>query len=149
MASTNFTSLTRALAQGRIQFDSTVDGSADTFKVLLVTSIPTEGNFDSWANRSDITNEVTAGGGYTTGGIAQAFTLDALDTTNNRQSVTWTNITNGWTAATFGAAGAIIYRNSGTSTTDTLLHFIDFGGTVTCTNGSFSITYSTPFYINR
>lgn len=147
MASTNFTNLPRALAQGRLQFDNTVDGSADTFKVLLVSSVPTSGNFDSWANRSDVTNEIT-GTGYSSGGIAQAFTFDSLDTTNNRQPITWTNITNGWTASSFSAVGAIIYRNSGSAATDTLVSFVDFSGTVTCSNGSFSITYSTPTYIN-
>lgn len=144
MASANFTNLPRALAKGDIDFDT------NTFKVLLVSSLPSEANLDAWANRSDVTGvEVANGNGYTTGGIAQAFTLDAIDTTNNRQSVTWTNITNGWTSSTFSAVGAIIYKNSGTSTTDTLLHLVDFGGTVSCTAGNFSITYSTPFYINR
>jgi hypothetical protein len=142
MASSNFTNTPRAFAQGTINFGS------NTFKVLLVSSIPSEANLDAWANRSDITNEIT-GTGYTAGGIAQAFTLDAIDTTNNRQSVTYTNITNGWTASTFSAVGAIIYKNSGVSTTDTLLHFVDFFATVTCTAGNFSITYSTSFYLNR
>ena len=143
MASANFTNLPRAFAKGDIDFD------INTFKVLLVTALPSETNLDAWANRSDVTNEVANGNGYATGGIAQAFTLDALDTTNNRQSITYTNITNGWTASTFSAVGAIIYKNSGNAATDTLLHLIDFGGTVTCSNGNFSITYSTPFYINR
>lgn len=142
MASANFTNLPRALAKGDIDFDT------NTFKVLLVSSLPSEANLDAWANRSDVTGEVT-GTGYTAGGIAQAFTLDAIDTTNNRQSITYTNITNGWTSATFSAQGAIIYKNSGTASTDTLLHLVDFGGTVSCTAGNFSITYSTPFYINR
>lgn len=142
MASANFTNLPRALAKGDIDFD------VNTFKVLLVSSLPSEANLDAWANRSDVTNEIT-GTGYTAGGIAQAFTLDAIDTTNNRQSITYTNITNGWTSATFSAVGAIIYKNSGTASTDTLLHLVDFGGTVSCTAGNFSITYSTPFYINR
>ncbi len=142
MASANFTNLPRALAKGDIDFDTA------TFKVLLVSSLPSEANLDAWANRSDVTGEVT-GTGYSAGGIAQAFTLDAIDTTNNRQSVTYTNITNGWTTATFSAVGAIIYKNSGSAATDTLLHVVDFGGTVSCTAGNFSITYSTPFYINR
>ena len=142
MASANFTNLPRALAKGDIDFDT------NTFKVLLISSIPSEANLDAWANRSDVTNEIT-GTGYTAGGIAQAFTLDAVDTTNNRQSVTWTNITNGWTSATFSAVGAIIYKNTGTASTDTLLHMVDFGGTVSCTAGNFNITYSAPFYINR
>ena len=142
MASANFTNLPRALAKGDLDFD------ANTFKVLLVSTLPSEANLDAWANRSDVTGEVT-GTGYTAGGIAQAFTRDAIDTTNNRQSVTYTNITNGWTGATFSAVGAIIYKNSGSAATDTLLHLVDFGGTISCTAGNFSITYSTPFYINR
>jgi len=142
MASINFTNLTRALVQGNLNFGS------NTFKVLLVSAAPTEAQLDAWANRSDITNEIV-GTGYTATGLAQAFTLDAIDTTNNRQSITWTNIINGWTGATFSAFGAIIYKNSGTNTTDTLLHYIDFGSPVSCTNGTFSISYSTPLYINR
>lgn len=142
MASSNFTNFTRNLAIARHNF------SSDTLKVLLVSSVPSEANLDAWVSRADVTNEIT-GTGYTAGGIAQAYTLDALDTTNNRQSITLTNITNGWTTATFSAVGAIVYKNSGTSSTDYLLDFIDFGGTVTCTAGNFSITYSTPLYITR
>lgn len=142
MASANFTNLPRHLAKADIDFDTA------TFKVLLVSSVPSEANLDAWVYRSDVGNEIT-GTGYSAGGISQAFTLDAVDTTNNRQSVTWTNITNGWTSATFSAVGAIIYQNVGSAATDRLLHFVDFGGTVSCTSGNFSITYSTPFYINR
>lgn len=142
MASQNFTYLPRALAKADLDFDTL------TAKVLLVTSIPTEGNFDAWVYRSDVGNEHAATGNYTTGGIAQAYTLGALDTTNNRQPITWTNITNGWTSATISAVGAIIYKDTGLNTTDILLHFVDFGGTISSTNGNFSITYSTPFYIN-
>lgn len=142
MASANFTNLARHLAKADIDFDTS------TFKVLLVSSVPSETNLDGWVYRADVTNEIT-GTGYSAGGIAQAFTLDAIDTTNNRQSVTYTNITNGWTSATFSAVGAIIYQNTGNAATDRLLHFIDFGGTVSCSSGNYSITYSSPFYINR
>lgn len=142
MASANFTNLTRALAKADIDFDTV------TCKVMLLSAVPSETNLDAWANRSDVTSEIS-GTGYTAGGIAQAFTLDAIDNTNNRQSVTYTNITNGWTTATFTAAAAIIYKNTGTASTDTLMHMVDFGGNVSCTAGNFSITYSTPFYINR
>ena len=142
MASTNFTNLTRNLALARHNFGS------DTLKVILVSSVPSETNFDNWVARSDVTNEVT-GTGYSAGGIAQSYSLDALDTTNNRQPVTLTNITNGWTSATISAVGAIICKNSGVASTDYLVSFVDFGGTVTCTNGTFSITYTAPLYINR
>ena len=142
MASANFTNLPRALAKGDIDFDTL------TCKVMLISALPSEANLDAWANRSDVTTEIT-GTGYTAGGIAQAFTLDAIDTTNNRQSVTYTNIVNGWTNSTLSAVGAIIYKDSGSAATDTLLHVLDFGGTVSSTAGNFSITYSAPFYINR
>lgn len=142
MASANFSNLPRHLAKGDLDYDTA------TFKVLLISSVPSETNLDAWVYRSDVTNEIT-GTGYTAGGIAQAFTLSALDTTNNRQAVTYTDITNGWTTATFSAVGAIIYKDTGNSATDILLHMIDFGGTVSCTAGNYSITYSAPFYINR
>ena len=79
MASSNFTNLARALAKGDLDFDT------NTFKVMLVSAIPSEANLDAWANRSDVTSEIS-GTGYTAGGIAQAFTLDALDTANTRIS---------------------------------------------------------------
>lgn len=142
MASSVFTNTARSFATAKFDF------SANTLKVMLVSSVPSEANLDAWTNRSDVTNEIT-GTGYTAGGIAQAFTLNAIDTTNNRQSVTLTNIVNGWTASTFSALGAIVYKNSGTNTTDTLLEFVDFLGTVSCTAGNFSITYTSDFLISR
>ena len=144
MASTNFTNFTRNLATGGHVFGT------DTHKILLCASAPSESNLDSWVNRSDVTGvEVAAGSGYSTGGIAVTLTLDAIDTTNNRQSITPTNITNGWTSSTFSAVGAIIYKNSGSSATDKLITYVDFGGTVSCSSGTFSITFSTPIYITR
>lgn len=138
MASFNFTSLSRDLAKANIDFDTAA------LKVLLVSSVPSGANQDAWDFRNDVTNEI-AGVGYLLGGIAQAFTLDALGA--NAQTITYTNIVNGWTGATFSAVGAIIYRDSGAAATDNLLHFVDFGGTVSCSSGTFSITYSSPFTI--
>lgn len=142
MASFTFTNVPRHLAKADIDFDTA------TFKVLLVSSVPTTtdttGNQDAWDHRSDVGNEIT-GSGYTAGGIAQAFTLNALGTAG--QTITYTNITNGWTSSTFAALGAIIYLNSGSSATDILLHFIDFNGAISCTAGNFSITYSSTFSI--
>lgn len=142
MASANFGNLTRALAKGDIDFDTM------TCKVLLVSSLPNETLLDTWANRSDVNNEIT-GTGYTAGGIAQAYTLDAYDATNNRQPITYTDNATAWTAATISAVGAIIYKNTGNAATDTLLHLVDFGGTVAVTAGTFALDYTAPFYINR
>lgn len=144
MSSFNFTNIAKHLAKADIDWDTA------TFKVLLVSSIPTTtdttGNQDTWEFRNAITNEIT-GTGYSAGGIAQAFTLNALTLVGGKQTITWTNISNGWTGSTFSAVGAIIYLNTGTSSTDILLHFVDFGGTVSCSSGNFSITYSNTFDI--
>lgn len=138
MASFNFDGLARSLAKADVDFDTA------SLKVLLVTSAPTR----TWTTRSQITNEVT-GTNYTAGGIAQAFTLDAIDNTNHRQSITLTNITSGWTGATFtGVVGAVVYVNTGTSSTDTLLTYVEFSTVTQPTDGTFSITYSAPLYIN-
>lgn len=143
MASANFSNLPLHLANGAINF-----GTA-SFKCMLVTSVPTETNLDAWVNRSDVTNEVVAGGGYATGGVAVTATVSAVDTTNNRVSITFSNLAPGWTTSTISAAAAIVYLNSGLNTTDKLITMVDFGGTVSSTNGNYSVTFSTPLYINR
>jgi hypothetical protein len=108
MPTSNFTNLTRSLVKGEIDFDTA------SFKVMLVSSVLTEAQLDTWATRSQVTNEIT-GTGYTAGGIAQPYTLDALDTANNRQPITYSNIAAGWTNATITAHGAIIYRDTGSA----------------------------------
>lgn len=143
MASTNFTNFPRALVSAGHNFTS------DTLKVLLVSAAPSEANLDAWANRSDITGIEVTGTGYSAGGIAQPYTLNALDTALNRQTITLTNIVDGWTGATISAVGAIVYKNSGSSATDKLITFVDFGGTVAVTGGTFSITYSTDLIVSR
>lgn len=142
MASSCFTNACRLLARGEFDFDT------DSIKVMLVSAVPSEADLDAWDFRNDVTTEIT-GTGYTAGGIIQPYTLSAVDTTNNRQGIVWSNILNGWTNSTFSAVGAIIYDNNGSAATDGLIQFIDFNGTVSCTAGNFSITYTTPFYINR
>lgn len=142
MASANFTNLTDHLAKAAINFGT------DSFKCLLVSSVPSEANLDSWVNRSDVTNEIS-GTGYTAGGVAVTATVGAVDTTNNRQSITFGNLSPGWTSATLTAVGCIIYKSTGVAGNDKLVTFVDFGGTVSSTAGNYSVTFSTPLYINR
>ena len=141
MASANFTNLADHLAKAAINF------STDSFKCLLVSSVPSSANLDAWVNRSDVTNEVT-GTGYTAGGVAVTLTVGSVDTTNNRVPVTPSNLSPGWTSSTISAVGAIIYKSTGTSSTDKLVSFVDFSGTVSSSSGNYSVTFSTPLYIN-
>jgi len=135
MASRNFTTYTRALLSAQVNMTTA------TVKTMLVSSVPTESNFDTWAFRSDVTNEIS-GTGYTTGGISQPFTLDALDTAGNRQTVTYTNIPSAWTSSSFSAVGSIQYIDTGSSATSRVIGFSDFGGTQTVSSGSFDLTYT-------
>lgn len=141
MASANFTNLSDHLAKAQINF------STASFKCLLVSAVPSATDLDTWINRSSVTTEVT-GTGYTTGGVAVTATVGSVDTTNNRVPITFGNLSPGWTTATISAVGAIIYLNSGAAATDKLVQFVDFGGTVSSTAGNYSVTFSTPIYIN-
>ncbi len=143
MASANFTNLTDHLAKAAVNF------STDTFKAILVTAVPSESDLDTFINRSSVTTEHAATGGYTAGGFAVTASVGAVDTTNNRVAVTYTCGSPTYTSATLSAVGCIIYKSTGNAATDKLLHFVDFGGTVTSTAGNYTVTFSTPFYINR
>jgi len=139
MASANVGNLTKKLA------DAYFTG---TFKFLLVSSLPSESDLDTFDFRNDITNEVAASGSYATGGATVTCTVGAYDATNNRTPVTFGNPA-AFTAATISAVGGWIYKSIGSAATDELVAFVDFGGTKTSTADTFTVTFSTPLYINR
>ena len=114
-----------------------IDGDADTFKALLVTSSYTP-NKGTHTRRSDITNEVT-GTGYTAGGVTCACTV-AKDTTNHRVTLTFAALS--WASSTITARGAVIYKSTGTAANDPLVAYVDFGSDVVSSAGTFSVTSS-------
>lgn len=118
-----------------------------TFKFLLVSSLPSESDLDTFDFRNDIANEVT-GAGYTAGGVNVSVSVGAVDTTNNRVPVTVSNLSPGWATATVSAVGGWIYKSTGNAATDELVQFVDFGGTVSSTSAAYSVTFSNPIYVN-
>ena len=82
---------------------------------------------------SDTANQVS-GTGYTTGGN----TLGSPVVANQTSVATLTFAQSQWTSATFGAAFGVIYNNSAS---DKLVVVLDFGGTKSCSNGTFTITF--------
>lgn len=138
MASSNALILTKRMA------DAYFTG---TYKFLLVTSAPSEADFDAYDFRDDVANEVV-GSGYTLGGVAATVTVGAVDTTNDRTPVTITNLAPGWTTSTITAVGGWLYKVIGSAATDQLVAFVDFGGSIVSTAGDFSVTFSTPLYVN-
>ena len=138
MAAGNALILTKRMA------DAYFTGS---FKFLLVSSVPSESDLDTFDFRDDIANEVT-GTGYTSGGVAATVTVGSVDTTNDRTPVTITDLTNAWTSSTISAVGGWLYKVVGSAATDQLVCFVDFGGTVTSTAGNYSVTFTAPIYVN-
>ena len=87
------------------------------------------------AYSSGVANQVgTSGTGYTTGGK----TLQNGTVANQTNVATVTFDTISWTSATFGAAYGVLYNNS---SSDKLIVVLDFGGTKSCSNGTFTITF--------
>ena len=87
----------------------------------------------STAYSSGTANQVS-GTGYTTGGK----TLQNGTVANQTSVATLTFDTISRTSATFGAAYGVIYNNSAS---DKLVVVLDFGGTKSCSNGTFTITF--------
>ena len=87
------------------------------------------------AYSSGVANQVgTSGTGYSTGGN----TLGSPVVANQTNVATLTFAQTQWTSATFGAAYGVIYNNS---SSDKLVVVLDFGGTKSCSNGTFTITF--------
>ena len=108
----------------------------DTFKLALYTANPyTTG---STAYSSGAANQVgTSGTGYSTGGNvlgSQAVTIATVTSYVDFADSTWSS-------ATFTAAFGAIYNSSDS---DKLVVVLDFGGSKTCTNGTFKITMPDP-----
>ena len=119
-----------------------------TYKALLVSSVPSESDLDTFDFRSDIVNEVANSGTYVAGGAAVTCSVGAVDAANNRVAVTFGNPAP-FTGATISAVGGWIYKAVGTAATDELVTYVDFGGTIVSTAGTFTVTLSTPLYVNR
>ena len=122
--------------------DSMVGGfnlSADTLKVVLVTSSYTP-NIDTHTKYSDITNEVV-GVGYTTSGQTLAGVTVSADLTGDKAILDANDVT--WTSSTITAAGAVIFKVSGASTTSPLIGYVDFSGSKSSSNGDFIVQWNT------
>ena len=112
----------------------THDFTSNTIKLALYTAgSGAPYSTSSTVYSSGVANEVS-GAGYTTGGN----TLGSPVVANQTNVATLTFAQTQFTSATFGAAYAVIYNNS---KSDKLVVVLDFGGTKSCSNGTFTITF--------
>lgn len=140
MASVIYNSFKRDIMNGSIDLDT------DTIKVLLVTASYTP-NQDAHDKRDDITNEVAAAGGYSTGGEALSTKSVTADNTDNEGVFTADPLT--WAASTITARGAVLYKSrGGASSADELICYIDFGSDKISSSGDFTITWNAEGILN-
>lgn len=119
-----------------------IDLNTDTFNVLLTTSAYTP-NQDTDDFRSDVTNEVANGNGYTTGGQALTGVSVTYDTGTNQVRISWTDPT--WPASTITARTAVIYKaRGGAATADELLAYVTNDVDVSSTSGTFTLDLPVP-----
>lgn len=122
-----------------------VNPNADTFYLMLVTATYTP-NKDTHTKRSDVTNEVS-GTGYDADGKAVTCTV-AKDTGNDRITYSFGSVS--WPASTITARAGVIYkRRGGAASADELVAYVDFGGNITSTNGTFQVTFSSPITLQN
>ena len=107
----------------------------DSFKIALYTSNP----YNTSSTVYVTTNEQSSGGGsnYTAGGIA--LTGNAVVSTGAVATCDFADTT--WTSATITAAFGTIYNDD---KSDKVCVVLDFGGSKTCTNGTFKISFPDP-----
>ena len=109
--------------------------ASDTFKLALYTSSP----YTTASTIYDATNETT-GTEYSAGG--NTLTGNAVSNVANYATVDFTDSVWGSpTPATFSAAFGAIYNSSASNK---LVVILDFGGTKSCSNGTFTVTFPSP-----
>ena len=111
----------------------------DTIKVMLCTSAYTPDQ-DAHIYKSSITNEVT-GTGYTAGGATLTNKTMTYDGATNTIKLDADDVV--WASSTITARYAVIYDDTGTDSTSTLLGYIDFSEDKISSAGDFKITWDT------
>lgn len=117
----------------------TVDLNEDVFGFMLMAGYSF--NQDTHRYRSDVTNELATGSGYTYGGATITGNTVSYDASSNE--IRWDFSDPSFTSASFSASQAMVFkRRGGTSSADEIVMYIEFGGTQTVSSGTF--TYQVP-----
>jgi hypothetical protein len=116
------------------------DWDSDSIKLALTTNAWTI-DPDNHDRFNDVTNELSTGGNYTAGGWVLAAPSASFDTASDQARFDATDVSQA--SATFTARKAVVYKNTGTSSTSPLITWLDFGADVSPSAGLFSITFDT------
>lgn len=117
--------------------------TSDTLKVMLLSAYTVGTTQDTAEFLSDVLAVATeaSGTGYTAGGA----TLASVTVTTSGHVVTLAAANPSWNASggSLAAAYAVLYDSTpGTNATDPLIAYVDFGGTQTASNATFTLTWN-------
>jgi hypothetical protein len=107
----------------------------DSFKLALYTSNP----YDTASTAYTATNEQSSAGGSNYTATGNALTGNAVVYSTAVASCDFAD--SSWTSATISAAFGAIYNDD---QSDKLCVVLDFSGTKTCTNGTFTVSFPSP-----
>jgi hypothetical protein len=120
-------------------------GANSAYKVMLVGTGSTYTPVKSHITLTDFTNNggvEASGTGYTAGGIAPA-NLSSLADSSNAINMTPDSVS--WNSSSISAKGAIFYN----SANGKMVAYVDFGGTVTSSNSTFTVSFTTPLKLQN
>ncbi len=119
-----------------------INWASDTVKVMLVDNTYTL-DIDAHSNKDDIDglSVEVSGTGYTAGGESLANKSVTRDDANDWSKYDADDVT--WASSTITARGAIVYLDSGTASTSTLIAYVDFVTDKSSSSGDFIIQWHT------
>jgi len=115
-----------------------VNWVSDTIKTSLhlVAYVP---NQDTDEFFSAATNELTATGGYTAGGVTLGSKSLTYDSPTNEARLIAGNAS--WASATFTCRIAVVYKSTGTAATSPVMGYVDMGADQSVSSGTFTIQW--------
>jgi hypothetical protein len=116
-------------------------GGSDIRVSLHTGYTPNQDTHTVWTDVS--ASECPATGNYSAGGATLAMSDATVDTGTNETRMDSSSATLVWSSSTISATHAIIHKYNATGSLDLLLGYVDFGGTVVSSNGTFTITWDT------
>ena len=106
----------------------------DSFKLALYTSNPYNTSSTVYVSTNEVsssgTNYTAAGNALTGNAVVAATAVASCDFADSS-----------WTSATITATHAALYNDD---QSDKLCVILDFGGSFTCTNGTFKVSFPSP-----
>jgi L-asparagine transporter-like permease len=124
-----------------------INWASDTIKVALLTSTYTP-NQDTHEFFSDLTNELSASGNYSSGGASLAGKAVSYTAGTNTEALTATNLTLSALTPSAAFRYAVVYKSTGTGWTSQLICYINFGADQNPGGSDFTLSWAATGVLN-